>query len=334
MSTPEIDFVVLWVDGNDIEWKKQFNKYAPKEFQKNIDIGASRYNDYGLLKYWFRGVETNTPWVRKIHFVTNGQKPEWLNTENSKLNWVVHKDYIPEQWLPAFSANPIEMNLHRINDLAEKFVFFNDDMYVTNRIEPDYFFKNEKPVLHTAATIKWLRYNPIFSQINYNDIRLINTRFAFNKVVKQAPAKWLTGSPLKCCLENFFYSRQKTVPGFSTQHQPNPYTKTTLREVWEAFPETLEETSSHRFRSDRDVNQFLFYYWQLCTNNFVPKKKNDRSYYVISEKNMDAIKNAILGKKSKMLCLNDNDNEDCTSLYPAVIEWFEKKYPEKSSFEL
>lgn len=334
MQTEEIDFVIPWVDGNDAEWKKQFNRYAPDNKQKDIDIAQSRYSDYGLLKYWFRGVETYAPWVRKIHFITNGQKPEWLNTENPKLHWVTHKDYIPEKWLPVFSSHPIELHMHAIEGLSDHFVYFNDDMYITNSLKPGFFFKDGKPVLHTAASIKWIRYDDVFSRINFNDCKLINTRFSFNNVVKQAPGKWLFGSPLKCCLENFFYSRQKTVPGFSTQHQPNPYTKTALREVWEAFPEALEETSSHRFRSDRDVNQFLFYYWQLCTNSFVPKKKNDRSYYVISEKNMPVIKKAILGNHCKMLCLNDNDNQDCTNLYPEVISYFQEKLPEKSSFEL
>ncbi len=47
----KIDFVIMWVDGNNIEWQKEKNKYrAPQE------ISVNRYRDWGFLKYWFRGV--------------------------------------------------------------------------------------------------------------------------------------------------------------------------------------------------------------------------------------------------------------------------------------
>ncbi len=85
-QTFDIDFVLPWVDGSDENWIKSFNEYAPREKQKSLDFSAERYRDYGLLKYWFRGVEKFAPWVRKVHFITNGQLPEWLNLKNPKLH--------------------------------------------------------------------------------------------------------------------------------------------------------------------------------------------------------------------------------------------------------
>ena len=81
----KIDFVVPWVDGNDPEWRKQKNEYLPK---KVSDAGADRYRDMGTLKYWFRAVEKYAPWVNKVHFITWGHLPEWMNTECEKLNIV------------------------------------------------------------------------------------------------------------------------------------------------------------------------------------------------------------------------------------------------------
>jgi len=72
-------------------------------------------------------VEQFAPWVRKIHFVTCGQKPEWLNADHPKLSLVNHSDYIPQQFLPTFNSSLIEIYLHRIPDLTEHFVYFNDD---------------------------------------------------------------------------------------------------------------------------------------------------------------------------------------------------------------
>ncbi|MDR2890496.1 MAG: Stealth CR1 domain-containing protein, partial [Alistipes sp.] len=76
----EIDFVVTWVDMDDPEWRVDFAKYSGRATTDNSrnETSEARFRDYGFLKYWFRGVERFAPWVRKIHFVTCGQKPEWL----------------------------------------------------------------------------------------------------------------------------------------------------------------------------------------------------------------------------------------------------------------
>ncbi len=57
-----------------------------------------------------------------------------------KINVVKHTDYIPAEFLPTFNSNVIEMNLHRLKDLSENFVLFNDDMLFLKRTTPDYFF--------------------------------------------------------------------------------------------------------------------------------------------------------------------------------------------------
>ena len=56
-----------------------------------------RYRDWDNLQFWFRGVEKFAPWVNKIHFVTYGHLPKWLNVNNKKLNIVNHKDFMPER---------------------------------------------------------------------------------------------------------------------------------------------------------------------------------------------------------------------------------------------
>ena len=123
-----IDFVVTWVDGNDPIWQAEKAKYSPN---KNADNRNVRFRDWDNMQYWFRAVEKFAPWVNKIHFVTYGHLPKWLNTDNPKLNIVKHSDFIPKEYLPTFSSHSIELNLHRIEGLAERFVYFNDDMFLT-----------------------------------------------------------------------------------------------------------------------------------------------------------------------------------------------------------
>ena len=125
----DIDFVIIWVDGSDKKWLHEKNKYQKNSI--NIDAEINRYRDWDNLKYWFRGVEKYAPWVNNIFFVTWGHIPSWLNTNNPKLKIIKHTDFIPKEYLPTFSANPIELNLHRIEELSENFVFFNDDFFVS-----------------------------------------------------------------------------------------------------------------------------------------------------------------------------------------------------------
>ena len=92
-----IDIVIPWVDGNDPEWLAEKNKYKKNKAE---DDNINRYRDWDLLRYWFRGIEKNAPWINKIHFITWGHLPSWLDAENPKLNIVKHQDYIPEKYLP------------------------------------------------------------------------------------------------------------------------------------------------------------------------------------------------------------------------------------------
>ena len=129
-----IDFVVMWVDGNDPAWQKEKEKDSPRKTDDSNS--ANRFRDWGLMPYWFRAIEKFTPWVRKIHFVTWGHLPEFLDTTNPKLNIVKHSDFMPEGTLPTFSSHALEVNLHRIPGLADNFVYFNDDMLLTSPVKP------------------------------------------------------------------------------------------------------------------------------------------------------------------------------------------------------
>lgn len=91
----DIDFVVIWVNMDDPQWQEVFSKYSNAKGNSKNGVSKARFRDYGFLKYWFRGVEKFAPWVRKIHFVTCGQKPEWLDESNPKIHLVNHKDFIP-----------------------------------------------------------------------------------------------------------------------------------------------------------------------------------------------------------------------------------------------
>ena len=141
-SNDIVDAVIIWVDGNDPDWQAQMSKYR---HETSADDRIVRYRDMGFLKYLFRGIEMYAPWIRMIHFITCGQKPEWLNCNAPKLHLISHSDYIPAEYLPTFNSHTIELNFHRIEELSERFVYFNDDHFLISETAQDDFFHNGLP---------------------------------------------------------------------------------------------------------------------------------------------------------------------------------------------
>ena len=181
----EIDFVLTWVDGDDPAWIKELNKYAPNN--KEIDISSERYRSWDNLQYWFRGIEKFAPWVNKIHFVTWGHVPKWLNTDHPKLNIVKHTDYMDNTNLPVFNSHPIEINLHKIKDLSEQFVYFNDDTFLTSPVSKERFFKHGLP--RDLAVIDVISIGGI-EHILVNNLRIINQYFSKKRQIKKNVLKW------------------------------------------------------------------------------------------------------------------------------------------------
>lgn len=330
----DIDFVIPWVDGSDQEWIELFNKYAPSGKKKNIDFSAERYRDYGLLKYWFRGVEKFAPYVRKVHFITNGQKPDWLNTDCPKLNWVKHSDYIPQDCLPVFSSRPIEMYMHKIEGLSEHFVYFNDDFFLINATTPDFFFdKKGLPKDYAISNIQ-IPIRSVMRNTVLNDLTEINKNFNKKAYLKENLSKYINPKYGKMNFRVLACMLWPEITGFQNFHLAQPYLKSTLEEVWEKCPEILNETMHSRFRSENDVNQWLFRYWQLCKGNFAPINPNkDRKYFEM-DMNIDEICDSIKNQKYKEIVLNDSVCDDFEYRIKQLVDTFNFILPNKSEFEI
>lgn len=325
-----IDFVIPWVDGNDEEWIKQRNSYSGYYTE-------SRYREWNVFKYWFRSVEKYAPWVDKIHLITCGQVPTWLNTEHPKLKLVFHKDYIPERFLPTFSANPIELNLHRIEGLSETFVYFNDDMFLCSSCKEGDFFKNGLPC--DSAILNQFAPSAIGHQFSYilcNDIAFTNHYFNKKAVMKKNLSKWFNLRYGKRVLFNVYSFFGGGFSSFYVFHIPQAFRKSDFEEIWKMNPELLEQTSSHKFREASDINQYAVRYLNLCKGDFSPRNPKKMGSYCEISKDDDLIAKHFRNQSVKMICVNDIDSEgmDFEKEYKFLHELLEEVFPEKSSFEI
>lgn len=333
-NCPEIDFVITWVDGGDHHWREEKKEYNP---DKSTDDREERYRDWELLKYWFRGVEKYAPWVRKIHFVTWGHLPLWLDTSNPKLNIVNHRDFIPEEYLPTFNSNVIEMHFHRIKGLSENFVYFNDDFFPIKELKPEDFFIDGKPcdMLAFQPVIANPK-NPVMSYIYLNNTVILSKYFDKRENVRKQPGKYFKpGYPLMNLVYNMLELAFPQMTGFYTVHGPFPLKKSTYEVLWDKEKETLENASKEKFRSKNDISPYVFREWQKLSGEFVAKNvQKQLGYFNLSDDNVKLIE-TIKKQKRKVVCINDaNEKIDFKKVKQDLMKAFDEVLPEKSAFEI
>ena len=333
-----IDFVVLWVDGSDPNWVIQRDQMLKTKLQdKEVDIRKERFRDYGIFKYWFRCVEKNAPWVRKIHLITNGQLPTWLNVDNEKLQIDFHSSYMDPRSLPTFNSNAIELQILNIKNLAEQFVLFNDDIFIVNPISPEFFFR--KGVRCDYFCEDFISPNGMFSQTRINNMHLINEYVGSKRelIKKIGFTKWfspkLFGSHLLYNL--FFYFASDEFAGFSLEHTAAPFTRTLLKETFDAFGDKIKPTFFHNFRTDEDVTQYLFRYYSFITGNYVINPRT-RGLICNTSETKKICKTLKHHAKYPLLCINDETLKEgqFQSIKEKIIAAFDYSYPNKSSFEI
>lgn len=329
----EIDFVITWVDMDDPAWKEDFSRYSGKIDNTKNEVSEARFRDYGLLKYWFRGVDKFAPWVRKIHFVTCGQKPEWLDPNHPKLNLVNHTDFIPAAFTPVFNSNLIEIYMHKIPGLAEHFVYFNDDFFIINHLSENRFFTDGLP--NDIAAFRTNFGLSQFGKMLRNNIRLINKHFDKKEVLNRDYDKWFDKSYGKRRRLNYLLKPYGKFVTLRTPHNAQPYLKRTFVEVWDKCGQELTEMSTHRFRSDQDLTPELFKTWQICKSDFNPYNTyGDTKMFPLVLKSKKAIR-AVREQSYKLVCLNDNVHiRNYDKVLSELKAAFDSILPEKSRFEL
>ncbi len=331
-SNKPIDFVITWVDGNDPAWQKQRQQYITGSDQSdNRDV---RYRDWDNLYYWFRSVEKYAPWVNKIHLITWGHLPGWLNTSHPKLHIVNHQDYIPDQYLPTFNSNTIELNIHRIEGLAEQFVLFNDDMFITAPVQPEDFFIDGRPTDTYALDAIYFGRDSV-GPTNGNNIAVINDNFKMRSQLKENWTKWYSPkNGIKRVIRTCLLTPWPWFPGMYYIHTTTNLLKSTMEEVWQTEYDTLDATCRNTFRQPHlDVNQWLFKEWQLAKGISVARNCKDMRCFHVKE-SINGVIEAITTKKFKIICINDTGKTtEFETKAQQVRNAFQQVLSEKSSFE-
>lgn len=377
----KIDFVITWVDGKDPKWLNEKNKYEKSFLQSQdgnsqsdhrIDSSNLRFrNDFDFLKYWFRGVENFAPWVNRVFFVTSGHLPKWLNLTHPKLKIIRHRDFIPKKYLPTFNSHTIENNLHRIKELSENFVYFNDDFYLLKKTKPtDFFIKiSRKHIRRSQEYVqsyqKCIQKDPqkdiqkdpqeihvpraffvenllinnpshdIYPYILMNNMAIINQHFNKRSFLKQQFRKVFNPRYGSNILRTILLLPWRDFSLIYDPHAPIAYQKATFKKVWQKERKQLDDTCLHKFRTDRDVSHLVFYYFQLLEGNFCPRSARFSHHTMLSqnEKQNQKIIRIVKSQKYHLLAINDGLVKNPAKTKKALESAFFSILPNKSQFE-
>lgn len=338
-NTFPIDFVVTWVDNQDPKWLSLKHKYETQtDHTTRKDNSEARYRNWDVFHYWFRAIEKYAPWVRNVFLITNEQVPKWLNTKHPKLRLISHKEFIPDEYLPTFNSRVIELNLWRIKDLSEHFVYFNDDVYLSHNVTPEDFFYNGLPK-YSADTKPNYAYSKMgsFDHALWNNLGEINTRFSVRDVIKRNPEKWLSDNLQGYYEYNLRTYRDNYLSGMYFSHVCVPFRKSAMKECADNFADAFRCTCSNRFRTFSDINHQIFQIWEMMNGTFEPV---DRNYYGYAKNitldTIEQISDKMLNQDCLCVCINDSEQcseEDYKVLKVRLCALLQEKYPEKSSFE-
>lgn len=333
-----IDVVIPWVDGNDPQWLEQKERY---DGIISPDKSSSRYRDWDNLQYLLRGIEQCWPWVHKVFVITCGHAPVWLNKDCDKLRFVTHAEFIPSEYLPTFNSNVIELNMHRIPDLGEHFIYLNDDFFPVTPMRSTDFFRKGLPcdsALQQHLLSIHVSSDDTIQYIDFTNLGLLNSNFRKNLVTRGNLMRWY-GPYLGMhgMLQAVVKSSQRFFTGFFVHHSAQPFLKSSFDHVWNSVHDYLDNICHNRFRQKDDANHWLVRYWQLAENRFYPTRLNRRKSFNLPNDSLQDIVSAIRNRSYDIITINDTpllSYSDFLIAKSEINKELAALFPHKSSFEL
>ncbi len=312
-TSDPIDLVYTWVDGSDIDWQLQKAKYARmygKGMTPNDANALNRFRSRDELRYSLRSVYMYAPFVNHIYIVTCGQIPEWLRP-HPKITVISHEEIFPNKDdLPTFNSQAIEANLHHIPNLSEKFIYFNDDVFLGDRVTADDFYTPDGQI-------------KVF----------LGTKAAPTGAIKPGEltyhSAWKNTNAL---LNNTFCEEVR----YHLLHTPQVFKKSLINSCVRWFPEIFQNVSSHKFRmaTDYTLTNGLIPYFAMYTGRGVAADiANKTVWFGANFKRNVAEFLDIVKKRHKTFCIEDSQPTEDEYYNVLLSQFLEYYFPVAAPWE-
>jgi hypothetical protein len=250
------------------------------------------------LKYSIRSVCTNANFFRFIFLIIGDydQIPPFLKQSHKRLKIVRHSEFIPQKFLPCFNTNVIESFIHKIPEISENFLYFNDDTYIAKPVTWKTFFTaNNKPI---------------------------------NRHAPGQPSHSLNAHPMLYVkmMQNAIKKFQITNTRYHIQVQP--FKKSIISDYEKIYNRAVLASAKHKYRQANDFNLLRFSTCLSSADGKAKMRHTTFNYDYFTESVDKKGVEDIIKVKPTFFCINNN------SLQNTHVKTFLKSFfAVKSSFE-
>jgi hypothetical protein len=310
--TEPVDIVFSWVDGSSTEFQRQRAARMAGYVVGEGDDGPARFRHVDELRYALRSVHMYAPWVRRIFIATDSPAPAWL-LEHPRVTVVRSEEFFADpSVLPTHNSHAVEAQLHRIDGLAEHFLYSNDDMFFGRPVEPEMFFTPAGISQFVECEIR-IGAGPTASHRSGHDNALRVNRDLLRERFGRTIVRDL-------------------------EHCAAPLRRSVVEELERAFPEDFARTAASRFRSSTDISvtNCLYHYYALMTGRAIATHR-PRVRYVQTTmaKSLRRMETLAERRDVDMFCLNDGGETEIPEevRVAALRDALERMFPVRAPWE-
>jgi hypothetical protein len=244
-----IDAVLTWVDGSDPGLQAKQARYLPRR-SASVNSSVTRFASCDEIFYALASLLRFAPYLNRIHIVTDGQTPDVFDRLRArfgpapveKIGIVDHRDIFRghETFLPSFNSRSIETMLHRVPDLAPRYIYLNDDFFLLRPTQPEDFFTRDQGGEHLVIRGRMRPTWPIAlrralreATAGFGPLRLFDRVSEKEKQANSAARLGLRGRYLW------------------HDHTPHPFIRARIEAVFAAHPDWMRQNIAPRIRDHR-----------------------------------------------------------------------------------
>lgn len=294
-----MDYVFPYVDCMDPVWRKQY-----RQANNSMTMDESRFRPFGTLRYVFRGIARNMPFIGRVVLIvsTQSQVPDWINRD--KVRIITHDEFMPSEHLPTFSSSAIESDMWRIDGLSERFIYGNDDFFPLKPLSEGDFFCGDKPRL-------------TFRESDYR------TKNLFRRCCRNGMDMAADAAKRQRTDPNVLLKPQHCMKGMTVEH---------MKAVGRLCGHLIDQTVTMH-RHQRNVTGYIYQYYAYYMNEHEPFDTDFKYIRITNDYKdvLDCIDNV------KILCINDAGHLDSNhygEASNALKQKFETVFPDRCIYEL
>jgi Stealth protein CR2, conserved region 2/Stealth protein CR3, conserved region 3/Stealth protein CR4, conserved region 4/Stealth protein CR1, conserved region 1 len=310
--TFDIDMVFSWVEGSDPEFRARRAAQMSQHVVGEGDEAEARIRQIDELKYALRSVNMFAPWVRRIFIATDSILPAWL-AEHPNITIVRAEEHFSDPAaLPTYNSHAVESQLHHIPQLAEHFLYSNDDMFFGRPLKASMFFS-------PGGVTKFIEAKTRIG-LGAND----PTRSGFENAARVN--------------RQLLFERFGQVITRHLEHTAVPLRKSVLKKMEREFPEEFARTQASAFRSSTDISvtNSFYHYYALMTGRAVQQEKAKVLYVnTTTRAGLDLLPELRKKRGYHFFCLNDSSFPEVSAAERTerVTNFLERYFPIPAPWE-